>query len=153
MKEKNENQNEEVLNVSLEKISNNIDVQHLLNSGSIPPGLDTAEKIMTVITTGKELGLQPMTSINNINVIKGKTVISSAMLGALLKRNNIEYIYTKDYFKEDDGKIVTELEFEWLSKITGKIKNCKFSVSWQEMELAGYTVNPSWQKYPKFFGA
>lgn len=92
--------------------------QLILDSGAIPSNLDTVQKLQTVIKTGQELGLQAMTSINNINVIKGRTVISAAILGALLKKHGKEWIWTKDFFVEEDGKIVTELEFEWISPVT-----------------------------------
>jgi hypothetical protein len=127
--------------------------QILLDSGAIPAALDTVQKLMTVVQTGKELGMGPMAAINNINIIKGRTVISSAMLGALLKSRNIEYIYTKDWVKEPNEKgedtIRTEIEFEWISSVSRKPKTAKFSISWAEMEIAGYTSREQWEKYPK----
>jgi len=123
--------------------------QTILDSGAIPSNLDTPQKLMTVVQTGKELGMQPMTAINNIHVIKGRTVISSAMLGALLKQSGVEYIYTKDHEEDEDGRIITELEFEFLSKISGKAKTARFSISWGQMEVAGYTEKQNWEKYPK----
>lgn len=128
--------------------------QVILDSGAIPGNLDTPQKLMTVVQTGKELGMPPMVAINNINVIKGRTVISSAMLAALLKQHGYEYTYTKDFLQEtdEDGdvRITTELEIEWLSKLgTNRIKTANFSVTWAEMERAGYTEKQNWEKYPK----
>jgi hypothetical protein len=125
----------------------------LLESGAIPSSMDTVEKCMAIVSMGKELGLQPMVAINNINIIKGRTVISSTMLGAMLKQRNIEWVWTKDHSVEElaDGniRIVTELEFEWISKVTGRPKSAKFSVTMGQMELAGYTTKDNWQKLPK----
>jgi hypothetical protein len=121
----------------------------LLESGAIPSGFDTPEKLMTVVQMGKELGLPALVSINNINIIKGRTVISSTMLGAMLKARNIEWVWTKDHFTEEDGKIVTEIEFEYLSKVSKRPKLAKFSISWGQMQLAGYTDKQNWEKYPK----
>lgn len=155
MSKKEEEEDNRELSITLGAIASTLDVKHLMESGAIPEALNTPEKIMTVIQTGKELGLAPMTSINNIYVIKGRTVISATMLGALLKKNGKEFTYTKDFVSEtvgDNTRQITEMEFEWLSPITGHAKSTKFSVSWQEMELAGYTTNKSWAKYPKCLG-
>lgn len=139
------------LTLALSSISGDkIEIQHLLESGAIPSSLDTPEKLMTVIKTGEELGMGPMTSINNINVIKGRTVVSAAGLGALMLRNRIEFIWTKDFEKtEDGGNMVTEAEFEWISIVTGKPKTARMSVSWNELTRMGLTDKPNYEKYPK----
>jgi hypothetical protein len=138
----------------LDQLTTIEEYQVILDSGAIPSSLDTPQKLMTVVQTGKELGMPPMVAINNINVIKGRTVISSAMLAALLKQHGYEFIYTKDFHqeKDEDGdtRITTELEIEWLSKLgTGRLKTAKFAVTWAEMERAGYTEKQNWEKYPK----
>jgi len=138
----------------LDKLTSLEEYQVILDSGAIPGNLDTPQKLMTVVQTGKELGMPPMVAINNINVIKGRTVISSAMLAALLKQHGYEYTYTKDFEqeKDEDGdvRITTELEIEWLSKLgTNRVKTAKFAVTWAEMERAGYTEKQNWEKYPK----
>ena len=134
--------------MALSKFSEDVEIKHLLESGAIPATLDTPEKIMTVMQTGREMGMGPMTTINNINIIKGRTVVSAAGLGALLKRAGKEFIWTKDFVTEDE-KQITELEFEWISPITNRPKTAKFSVSWQEMERAGFTTKDNWQRMPK----
>jgi len=126
----------------------------LLESGAIPSSFDTPEKLMTVVQMGKELGLPPLVSINNINIIKGRTVISSTMLGALLKARDIEWNWSKDWVTEsvvgsDDERIITEIEFEYISRVTKRPKTVKFNVSWTQMEVAGYTTKENWKKYPK----
>jgi hypothetical protein len=133
----------------LDKLDSLEQIQTLLDSGAIPSSLDTPQKVLTVIQTGKEMGMQPMTALNNIYVIQGRTVISSTMLGALLKVRNIEFVWTKDYFTEEDGKVNTELEFEFISRVSGQPKTAKFAISWTQMEIAGYTDKQNWQKYPK----
>lgn len=128
--------------------------QTILDSGAIPSQIDTPQKLQTIVQTGKELGMSPMVSINSINVIKGRTVIAAAMLGALLKARNIEYKYTKDFetIKNDDGevtKIETEITFWFFSKLKNTVDSREFSISWAEMERAGYTSKDNWSKYPK----
>lgn len=140
---------EEVSLAVLDTLKTREEYQMILESGAIPGNLDTVEKLMTVIQMGKELGMQPLTSVTNINIIKGRAVISSSILGALLKKSGVEYTYSKDFETQEDGRIITEIEFEFLSKISGKPKIAKFSTSWAEMELAGYTEKQNWEKYPK----
>ena len=77
------------------------------------------------------------------------------MLAALLKQHGYEYFYTKDFEKEtnEEGEFLnatTELQISWISKLDKKtIRDAKFSVSWGEMERAGYTSKDNWIKYPK----
>lgn len=124
-------------------------VEDLLASETLPPGINSKERIMTVAQYGRELGMEPMTAINNISIIKGKMVISSSMLGAMLKKHGYEYIWTKDHETQEDGRIITELEIFWFSKSLNREFKQKFSVSWQELELAGLTSNPTYAKYRK----
>lgn len=136
----------------LKEIEGSITVETLMESGAIPATFNTPEKIMTVIQLGKELGIPPVTSLNNISLIHGKVVISSTILLSLLEQHGIEYRWTKDYVKEGEGdmaKIITEIEFTSMSKLTGLPRIQTFSTSWQELSLAGLTDGPMYKKYPK----
>jgi len=150
---KNDLSTETVNNAMITGFTTREEYAVLLESGAIPSSMDTVEKCMAIVSMGKELGLQPMVAINNINIIKGRTVISATMLGAMLKARNIEWVWTKDHYVENAGedneRIVTELELEWISKVTGKPKSAKFSVTMGQMVLAGYTTKDNWQKLPK----
>jgi len=139
---------EGISDVMLGNLKTTAEFQILIDSGAIPSSLDSPQKLMTIIQMGKELGLPALVSINNLNIIKGRTVISSAMLGAMLKKRGIEWVWTKDFVTEGE-RIVTEIEFEWISIVTKRPKSAKFSCSYQEFELAGFTSNPSWGKMPK----
>ena len=138
-----------IMDTTLTNLKTRAEFEILLESGAIPPSIDTPEKLMTVIQLGKELGITPMVSISAINVIKGRTVISSSILGALLKTRGIEWEWTKDFVTESPGKINTEIEFEYWSERFSRAKKVKFSVSWNQMKTAGYTEKDSWKKYPK----
>lgn len=135
--------------VKMAEVGDSITIQTLMESGAIPATFNTPEKIMTVIKLGKELGIPEVTALNNINLIHGKVVISSTILLSLLEQHGIEYRWTKDYETEESGKIVTEIEFTSLSKITGGERKQTFSTSWQELSLAGLTDGPMYKKYPK----
>jgi len=138
----------EKLNTSLSTIRSTEEFEILLQSGAIPSKLNTVQKLMAVVKTGEEMGLAPMTSINNINVISGRTVVSSAALGAMLKMRNIEYEVTKDYEVDDRDRIITEMKFYFISTVTKSPASRTFSISWGEMEQAGYTDKENWIKYP-----
>ena len=140
----------------LKSLESRKEYEILIESGALPSAIDTVEKAMAIIQMGKELGLPAMVAINNINMIQGRTVISSTMLGAMLKARDIEWIWLKDHTVETVGvgedaydKVTTELEFEWISKVTKKPKSTTFAITWAQMEVAGYTGKQNWQKYPK----
>lgn len=130
-------------------------VEDLMASNALPSALDTKEKIMAVIQYGKELGMSEMTALNSISLIKGKMVINSSMLGALLKQKGYEYIWTKDWEVTDQGnpdleKITTELEILWYSKNLKRELSNKFRMTWKELIIAGVVEsNPTYKKYPK----
>lgn len=141
---------EQRLSVALKEISTaKVTIQDLMDGGAIPSNLDSPEKIATVIQHGKELGLDPVTSLGGIHVIKGRTVISATIMGALLKRNGYEFKYTKDFDKSEGDNAITEVEIFWISKSLGREMSAKQSISWNEMTIAGYTTKDNWSKYPK----
>jgi hypothetical protein len=156
-KEKEQKQEQAIQKVDdslkLQQIALTTTVEDLLASGALPPGVDTKEKIMTISQYGKELGMNPMTAINSISLVKGRMVIGSAMLGAMLKRNGYEYLWNKDWVIEEgaDGKnrTVTEVEIFWVSKSLKRELSQKFKMTWQELELTGLTSRDTYMKYPK----
>jgi hypothetical protein len=156
-KNKKEEQALQKVNTSLklQDVKSTTTVEDLIASNALPSALDTKEKIMAVIQYGKELGMGELTSLNSITLIKGKMVINSAMLGALLKQRGYEYIWTKDWEVTDAGnkdleKITTELEIMWFSKNLNRELSNKFRMTWKELIIAGVTeTNPTYKKYPK----
>jgi hypothetical protein len=124
----------------------------VIESGLVPDSITAPEQVVTIVQHGKELGLSPHIALNNLHVIAGRPVISSAMLGALLKRNNIEWVISEDFATvERDGVShkQTTYKFFWKSNITGSVLDTDFSITWAQMELAGYTSKSNWNKYPK----
>jgi hypothetical protein len=135
--------------LKLEQITLTTTVEDLLQSGALPEGINTKEKIMTIVQYGKELGMDPLTSINSISLIKGRMVIGSSMLGALLKKHGYEYLWNRDWHKDEGGKITTEIEIFWQSKNLKREMSQRFQMSWAELELTGLTSRDTYQKYPK----
>lgn len=120
-----------------------------IESGLLPDSISSPEQVVTIVQHGKELGLSPHIALNNLHVIAGRPVISSAMLGALLKRSGIEWDIVDDLRTLEDGKQVTTYRFYWKSKLTEKVREGDFTISWAQMQLAGYTEKANWKKYPK----
>jgi len=126
----------------------------IIDSGLLPDSISEPEQVITIVQHGKELGLTPHIALNNIHVIAGRPVISSSMLGAMLKKHHVEWTITDDFTtvpgpggKGEDKK--TSYEFYWKSSITERVMSTTFSITWNQMALAGYTEKSNWKKYPK----
>jgi hypothetical protein len=125
----------------------------IIESGLLPNSIGAPEQVLTIVQHGKELGLTPHIALNNIHVIAGRPVVSSTMLGAMLKRRKIEWIIDEDFATIDapDGTFDkrTTYRFYWKSPITERVMETTFSITWKQMEVAQYTEKQNWQKYPK----
>ncbi len=124
----------------------------IIESGLLPEDISEPEQVITIVQHGKELGLSPHVAINNLHVISGRPTISAAMLGALLKRAGIEWTIEKDYEKvtvDDITDRVTTYKFFWMSKVTKTVIEVTHTVSWGQLEVAGYTSKSNYKKYPK----
>jgi hypothetical protein len=55
----------------------------LVKSGFLPRAVNTPEKAMAIIQTGKELGLGPMQSLRSIHIIEGKPTMSADLIAGL----------------------------------------------------------------------
>lgn len=132
----------------------------ILDSGLLPSNINTPEEVITIVQHGKELGLTPHIALNNIHVIQGRPTMSSAILGALLKRRGIEWVWDEDFnpVLDENGKpeIVgdqankrTTIHFYWKSINLDRVMDTTHSVTWAQMVLSKYTTKDNWQKYPK----
>lgn len=122
--------------------------QNRIDSGLLPDSICDPTMVVTIAQQGKELGLEPMTALNNIHVIAGRPVLSSSLLGALLKRARVEWTWDEDFATVDKDKRST-IHFYWKSDITDRVMDTTFSCTWNQMKVAGYTEKPNWKKYPK----
>lgn len=125
----------------------------IIDSGLLPNSITEPEQVITIVQHGKELGLTPHIALNNIHVIAGRPVISSSMLGAMLKKHGVEWLITEDFVTIDspNGKPDkrTTYEFYWKSSVTDAVMKSGFSITWNQMAIAGYTDKQNWSKYPK----
>lgn len=58
----------------------------LIRSGFLPKAIDTPEKALAIIITGKELGVPMMEALRGINIIMGKPSVSGQLMLALARR-------------------------------------------------------------------
>jgi hypothetical protein len=57
----------------------------LVESGLMPPALNTAQKVFVSLQWGHELGLSPMVAVNSIAVINNKPTLSADIMYALVR--------------------------------------------------------------------
>jgi hypothetical protein len=61
--------------------------QMLVKTGFLPKAIDTPEKAIAIILTGKELGIPTMCALRSIDVIQGKPTVSPQLMIALINRS------------------------------------------------------------------
>lgn len=134
----------------------------IIDAGFLPDNITQPEEVISIVQHGKELGLSPHIALNNIHIIQGRPTLSSSMIGALLKRKGIEWVWDCDFdvIKDATGNPQktpkgatnrkTTIHFFWKAvKLDGRIMDTTHSVTWLQMEMSGYTEKSNWQKYPK----
>lgn len=157
MKEKTQTTSVALTDTKLEGFSNVEEMMRwagtVIESGLLPDSISTPEQVLTIVQHGKELGLSPHIALNNIHVIAGRPVVSSSMLGAMLKKRGIEWTIDEDFVTiegptgEPDKR--TTYHFYWKSPALGRIMDTTFSITWAQMTVAKYTEKTNWQKMPK----
>lgn len=104
--------------------------------------LGTVPQAMTKIMAGLELGIPPITSLAQINIIKDKPTASAALIGAMIKRD-IKYDYR--ITEATDAKSTVEI----LERIDGKlitIGTASFTID--EAKTAMLLGKDNWKHYP-----
>lgn len=126
----------------------------VLSANLAPKGVNTVEKIIIILQTGRELGMPPMAALQNIHVIEGRATLGIHAITTLVKKAGIEFTTVKDYepvYNKDQQVInyVTEIKFFRRSSLTGQIleETSRFSV--KDAQLAGLLSKDNWKKYPK----
>jgi hypothetical protein len=101
----------------------------VLKSGLTP--LETEDQVLAAILFGQELGLKPMSSVQNIVPVNGKITLSVAIMNSIALRNGVVWKVAKDYevYKQYfDAHRNYYLEEEVLAKVAAK--------EWQLASLA-----------------
>lgn len=109
----------------------------LAKSGILSKDLNTPEKLFLLLQQGKELGLQPMQSLNNIYVVNGKTAISAKMMLSLAIKAGITYRFVE--WTDLTCKMIFK-RGEWEMEI---------DYTMEEAKKANLTWKDNWKSYPK----
>lgn len=111
----------------------------LVASGFLPPELDTANKVLTVLMCGRELGVPPMQAVRGIHVVKGRPSLSAELMLALAYQNIPGF------------KLKIEASNEQLCRITVQRPSSEpvtISFSIGDAQRAGLAHGDNWKKYP-----
>lgn len=111
----------------------------LIRSKFYPRSVDTAEKAIMIMLTGRELNIPPMQAIRSIHVVDGRpTIAADLMLALVYQRIPGALITVKDL---PDGCSVTAKRRDGEAQV--------FTFTKQDAVQAGLSSKDNWRKYPK----
>jgi len=110
----------------------------LVKSGLLPAAIKTAAAAVTVMLTGRELGLGPMQSFRSIFVVNGKPSLSAQLMGGLIWREGHSYKIN------ESTNARCEIEFR---RKGGTSYTHEFTMD--DAKRAGLEKSATWQAYPK----
>lgn len=117
----------------------------VLNSSMAPKGFDTPEKILVAIQMGMEVGLSPMSALQNIAVINGKPTIYGDAVPGICQSELADY---------KDEMLGSEGSDDWGYKVTvsrrGRASAIVRSFTVSDAKKAGlWQKGGPWTLYPK----
>jgi hypothetical protein len=115
----------------------------LAKSGLVPANLNTPEKVFVALQWGHELGLTPMSSVNNVIPINGRPTLSADVMHALA-RSNPEYGGTE--WKQRTAA-VAEVVITRISP-SGAAEKYTGYFDMKMAEQAGLTAKDIYKKFP-----
>lgn len=112
----------------------------LVKSGFLPSTIKTPEQAIAVIMTGRELGLEPMLSLREINIIKGKPTLSANLMAGLVLQRIPGGVM--DVKEASDTRCVI---------LAGRSRDAAIEFVWtiEDARRAQLTGNDNWKKFPK----
>lgn len=112
----------------------------LVKSGFLPKAVNTAEKAMAIIQTGKELGLGPMQSLRSIHIIDGKPTMGADLIGGLA-------------LSKVPGSVLRVVESTndkcVIKAGRGGQELTTFTFTMNDAKNAGLTGKQNWRNYPR----
>lgn len=117
-----------------------VQATELVQSGFLPRAVNTPEKAMAIIQTGKELGLGPMQSLRSIHIIEGKPTMSADLIAGLalakLPGSVLRVVETSDKkCVVDGGRAGQELT--------------RFTYTIEDAQRAGLAGKDNWKRHPR----
>lgn len=110
----------------------------LIATGFLPANIKTPAQVIAIIMTGQELGLPPMQSLRQINVISGKPTMSAELMMAKMLQGGVTLEWVKN---GDDGKEAVLKAKRKTTSFTGR-----FTI--EQAREAGLMTKDGWRKYP-----
>lgn len=112
--------------------------EQLVKTGFLPASIKTGAQAASIILTGREMGLQPMTSLRLISIVNGKpTLAAELQLGMFQRRGG--------HFKWIES--TNEKAVLWLKNSSGDEHTETFTI--RDATLAGLSGKQVWKQYPK----
>lgn len=112
----------------------------LVKSGFLPKAVNTPEKAMAIIQTGRELGLGPMQSLRSIHIIEGKPTMSADLIAGLA-------------LSKVPGSVLRVAESTDTVCVikAGRAGHelTTFTYTMQDAQRAGLTGKQNWRNYPR----
>lgn len=113
--------------------------QMAIQSGFLPKAISTPQKAVTIVMMGRELGVSPLTALNNISVINGKPVLEAKLMLALVFRKYPDCHYR---ILENSAEIAT-VEMGRTKEMSGK-----YSFTITQARQIGLLSKDNWKNYP-----
>lgn len=112
----------------------------LSGSVSLPKELNTPEKVGAVMLYGWELGLKPMTALQELYIVNGRVQPSARIMAGLLQaRTDARILIVESTDKKCTLRLV------WPSRRL----NETYTVEWPEIERAKLANSGTWATYPR----
>jgi hypothetical protein len=112
----------------------------LVKSGFLPRAVNTPEKAMAIIQTGKELGLGPMQALRSIHIIEGKPTMSADLIAGLALAKLPGSVLRVS--ESSDKQCVIE------AGRAGQ-KLTSFTYTMTDAQRAGLAGKDNWKKHPR----
>ena len=124
--------------------------EQMIDSGIVPKSFTEPAAVVAACEMGAELGLKPYVALNNIYVIQGRPTLSASSMVALVQSRGVAVKITEDFVKtthtsgEEDIKTTVQI-FRKLKELD-MVMEYNHSKTWNECDLAGWTVKDNWSK-------
>jgi len=106
------------------------------------------EDIMVAVQMGLEIGLRPMTALQNIGVVNGKPSPYGEILMALIRGAGVmdESVFEEHFEYDSQGNLVAAVST--MARVGGKPRTERFTI--EDAKQAGLWMSGvGWKKYPK----
>lgn len=114
--------------------------KELVASGFLPRAVNSPEKAIAIIQTGRELGLGPMQALRTIHIIEGKPCMSADLIAGLALRHVPGAVLR---VAETTEKVCVVQA----SRSGQDLTTFRFSI--EDAQKAGLTGKDNWRKYPR----